>query len=518
MSIAVFNGAAFVAGKTESTDFPVLNAVQGQSAGNTDGFLLKITGLSAPVASLSSIGVSPSNVPAGTSSTGTITLSAAAPADGATVTLTSSNTNATTVPASVAVPAGATSVSFQVTSKPVTAPTPVTISGSYGGVAKTAVLTVSPAAGTLSGITVSPNTVVGPAPATGTITLSAAAPAGGVTVTSTSSNTNAATVPATVNVAAGASAATFTIATKTVAAATPVTIGASYSGVTKSVVLTGSAPLNSVNLAPAQVIGSMSSTATVKLNSAAPAGGALIALTSSNTAACYCAIKRNDCCALSTTFTVTTKAVTAPAVAAISAAYNGAAKSANLTVQPALASMSVSPNPVAGPKTATGTVTLTLAAPTTGIVVSLSSGNTAANGSGERNGTRRRNLGDIYFDNQAGGRTSNCDNHCRLQGSYEASGAHRKAGKLILAVSPTAIVESKNVSGTVTLGTAAPAGGGIITLTSSKPAVAPHRRASQYLPSATSPRSLSQRKASPRQRQLFFPRPTTDIRAHGRSP
>jgi hypothetical protein len=61
------------------------------------------------------------------------------------VALSSSNTGAATVPASVTVPAGATSVKFTVTSRAVTASTAVTVSAAYQAVTRTASLTVNPA-------------------------------------------------------------------------------------------------------------------------------------------------------------------------------------------------------------------------------------------------------------------------------------------------------------------------------------------------------------------------------------
>src|SRR5204862_244727 len=79
------------------------------------------------------------------SSTGTVTLSAAAPSGGAAVSL-SDNSTATTVPASVTVPAGATSATFTVTTTSVTASTSATTSAVFGGVTRTAVLTVNPSA------------------------------------------------------------------------------------------------------------------------------------------------------------------------------------------------------------------------------------------------------------------------------------------------------------------------------------------------------------------------------------
>ena len=95
----------------------------------------------------SALSLSPTSVTGGSQhSTGTVTLSAPAPTGGASVTLSSSNTAAATVPATVTVPAGATSATFAATSKTVTATTSTTITATYGGVARTASLAVNPSA------------------------------------------------------------------------------------------------------------------------------------------------------------------------------------------------------------------------------------------------------------------------------------------------------------------------------------------------------------------------------------
>ena len=105
----------------------------------------RFTPQSAPTAaSLSSVSLSPSGVTGGTSSEGTVTLTAAASTGGAAVALASSQTSAVTVPSSITVPAGATSAKFTATTSAVTASTAVTLSASYNGVTKSAVLTVNP--------------------------------------------------------------------------------------------------------------------------------------------------------------------------------------------------------------------------------------------------------------------------------------------------------------------------------------------------------------------------------------
>jgi Putative Ig domain len=114
-----------------------------------------------PVATLDSIVLSPSTVQTGTTqSSATLTLTAAAPAGGAVVTLSSSNPAIATVPATVTVPVFSSSGAFSVTVLPVAGT--ATISASYAGVTRSAVLTVT--AQTLFRITTPtalPNATVG---------------------------------------------------------------------------------------------------------------------------------------------------------------------------------------------------------------------------------------------------------------------------------------------------------------------------------------------------------------------
>ncbi|MGB4786238.1 MAG: hypothetical protein WAQ77_16110, partial [Candidatus Acidiferrum sp.] len=99
---------------------------------------------------LSSVTLNPTSVTGGSSSTGTVTLSGPAPGSGALVSL-SSSASVATLPASVTVPAGATSAKFTVSTSAVTTSTPVTISASYAGATKTASFTVNPPSGTPAG-------------------------------------------------------------------------------------------------------------------------------------------------------------------------------------------------------------------------------------------------------------------------------------------------------------------------------------------------------------------------------
>ena len=189
-----------------------------------------------------------------------------------------------------------------------------------------------------------------------------------------SSNTNAATVPASVTVAAGATTATFTVASKTVTAATAVTITATYNGTAKTATLTVNpvGTLLSLTFNPATVIYGANSTGTVTLTSAAPAGGAVVALTATNTSGFT----------VPASVTVPVGATTAqfivgtywfPATTTITATYSGVAKAAILTsVDAAVIALTCNPNPVIAGTTTTCTATLNGTAPEATSVFMLS--------------------------------------------------------------------------------------------------------------------------------------------------
>ena len=406
--------------------------------GVTRSAVLTVDPAAAAAPTLSAVSLNPTSVVGGTASTGTVVLSAAAPSGGAVVTL-ADNSAASAPPASVTVPAGASSASFTIATSSVTTSTPVTISAAYAGLTRTVTLTVNPAAGSapaapsllspandatpaqpvsfdwgdvatatayeiqvddsstiaapfvanpivgvsqasigglpaqrlwwrvrarnaagdwgpysvvrrftpqaataaasLSAVSLNPSSVVGPASSTGTVTLTAGAPTGGAVVTLTSSNPAAADAPASVTVAAGATSATFSVTTTAVSANTSVTLSAAYSGVSRGATLTVTpvpppASLSTLGLSPASVTGGSSSTGTVTLTSAAPTGGAVVALSSGSAAASVPASVTVAAGATSATFTAATTAVSAATSATLTAAYAGVTRTAALTVNP----------------------------------------------------------------------------------------------------------------------------------------------------------------------------------------
>jgi len=91
-----------------------------------------------------SLSLAPSSVTGGNSSTGTVTLDGPAPGGSVVVSLSSSNPSVATVPSGVTIPEGSASATFMVATVAVTSTMGVNISALYGGVTKSAPLTLVP--------------------------------------------------------------------------------------------------------------------------------------------------------------------------------------------------------------------------------------------------------------------------------------------------------------------------------------------------------------------------------------
>jgi hypothetical protein len=453
-------------GVTRSVDFPVY------PAGTTP--------------SLSAVWVDRSRVPGGTSVQGNVELNSAAPAGGLIVTL-SDNSPSVTVPASVAVPAGATSTSFPVTTSAVTGETAVTISGTLG-TTQTAALTLTPGvAPTLSSVSVNTSPVVGGGTATGTVFLNAAAPAGGAVVT-LASDSPAVTVPASVTVPADAVAVTFPVTTSSVTAPTAASITGSYGGTQQFARLSVTPPqagpvLAAVTVNPTSVTGLGSATGTVTLSAPAPAGGAEVFVTHASLALAdglLGTVVTVPAGATSATFAVDTYKVSVPMVASIRATYGGLTRTALLTVNPSaaptLTALSISPASLVGGNSATGTVTLSDPAPAGGLVVTLSDNSTAV--TVPASVTVPAGATDATFTIT----TATVAAATSATVTATAGGVTRTA---TLAVNPAAAVTVAGVSlnpatvtggntsqGTVTLSGPAPSGGMVVTLASGNTAAA----------------------------------------------
>jgi hypothetical protein len=160
-----------------------------------------------------------------------VTLTAPAPASGLNISVTSSDPGVATVPASVNVVAGMTTVTFTVTA---VAAGMTTISASLNGT-QSALLTVTGPPTSLM-ISLSAASVVGGNSVAGTVSLNNAAPSGGAVVTL--NGNDPVSVPPSVTIAAGQTSAMFTVSTRAVGGTFNVTISATYGGLTASTTLT----------------------------------------------------------------------------------------------------------------------------------------------------------------------------------------------------------------------------------------------------------------------------------------
>src|SRR5947208_17061592 len=100
-----------------------------------------------------------------------------------------------------------------------------------------------------------------------------------------------------------------------------------------------------MTLNPAALTGGANSTGTVTLSAAAPAGGAVVALTSNNlNAATVPASVTVAAGATTARFTVATKTVTVGTAAIITPTYNGISKPVGVVVNPPLVSLTLNPS------------------------------------------------------------------------------------------------------------------------------------------------------------------------------
>lgn len=201
----------------------------------------------------------------GVTGSATVKLQSVAPTGGILVTLLNSNPAALDCPASVLIPAGASSATFPVTGKTVTAPTAVKVEATPSFSEKSDSVTVTPPAA-LASISVD-DFVVGSS-RLGTISLTSAAPTGGAVV-NFSSNSTLLSLPASVTVPAGASKATFLVSAANLVR--NATITASYRSLSKTdLVSTVSLSISAVSSSQTTLAIGQSATVTVTLSAVTP--------------------------------------------------------------------------------------------------------------------------------------------------------------------------------------------------------------------------------------------------------
>jgi hypothetical protein len=434
--------------------------------------------------SLVSLGISPAAVTRGETSTGTVTLNSAAPSGGTVVTLSSADAVIATVPPSVTVASGATSASFAIsTSQSLVNPITVKISATLQDAARSGLLSVAPPLGSL---VLNTNRVAGGIGSTGTVALGLPAGAGSAVVSLSTSNPAVAAVPITVTVAPGATSANFTVSTAAVTATTTVTITAAYGGDTRSTVLElVPTTLSSLSFNPRGPIAGNASTGTVTLSVPAPAGSAVVTLSSSMTSVATVPANVTVAAgAMSASFAISTNPVLPPNVGSafvrITAANGGAVISDELMVwRPdfALSSLSLDAVSVTGGTVSTARAMLGAAAPAGGALVTLSSSNPSV----------AAVPGSVMVPAGATSAsftvtTNSVTTSTSVTMSATSGGSTREVQLLVtpspatslssLNLAPTSVTSGAASTGTAILSAPAPAGGAAVALTSSDPGIA----------------------------------------------
>jgi hypothetical protein len=320
------------------------------------------------------VSFAPGVVVGGNTSTGRVSLNGPAGPDGAVVTLVSSSPKVT-VPATVTVPAGASSVNF--TASTVTIPSNInaTVRATFNSVTATGTIAVqAPKPSTLM---YNPTVLTGGKTGVGQVTLNGKAPAGGYEVLLTADN-GIFTIPASVTVAEGATSATFPVSALIVDTDTVVTTTATANGTTITRTITVAAPVLSTLSMTGLLNGGASTIGKVTLTGIAPAGGVTVALVSNNPAITVPATVTVPEGALSANFTATSVAVDADTAGTVVASQGTISKSLNVVVKTAvIAALSASPSSLKGGNVINFRVTLGFAAGPSGTVVTLNSANSA---------------------------------------------------------------------------------------------------------------------------------------------
>ena len=230
----------------------------------------------------------------------------------------------------------------------------------------------------LSSLQCSPTSLSSGAKSTCTVVLAQAAPSGGTAVT-LSSNSALLPVAASVTVPAGSTSAPFTATAGTIAANQTATLTATLNGIAKtaSINLVAAVQVSSLSCSPASLGQNSSSSCTITLNQAAPAGGASVALSSNVAALTVPASVTVAAGSATAIFSATSSTFSVNQTATVTATYNSTSATAGISLatsaQVQVSSLSCSPNSLGSNSSSTCTLTLTQAAPAGGASVALSS-------------------------------------------------------------------------------------------------------------------------------------------------
>jgi hypothetical protein len=325
------------------------------------GGFLAIRALSPP--KIADLQVRPEVVDGGGFTALTVTLNKEAPKGGAEVTLASSE-SAVQVPIRVTVPAGSRKRAVLISTSPVAASTRVTITAAHESSLQAVGLEVRPVGRPVEvRLTLAPRAVTGGRPVAGRIELGEPAPREGLAVVQ-SGEEGVVRAPTSVTIPAGAEQVRFTLETRAVTAVTAVTVTVSYAGVSRSAALRvapGPAQLAGIAFERPSVTAGLRVVGTVTLSGPAPAGGAAVALSASNSAVAVAPAVTVPEGKTSARFQATAAAVKEQRTVQVTASFGSRSRRTALVVEPpgpALAEVVITPAEVNGGEPAEGVVRL----------------------------------------------------------------------------------------------------------------------------------------------------------------
>ncbi|HET9712174.1 MAG TPA: hypothetical protein VFP64_09850, partial [Pyrinomonadaceae bacterium] len=197
------------------------------------------------------------------------------------------------------------------------------------------------------------------------VQLTAAVPAGGATINLSSSNPGAVPVPATIAMPGNAAWTQFQVQAGQVTALTPVTLTASLNSASASAQFTLQPPsLKSLTISPATISGGAQPQGIVMLNGQAPAGGAVVSLSSNSPTVNPPASVTVAPGSFSASFPIPTSSVAANTTATVTASYGSALVQAQVTLTPQQPPLSLALNPTSTTGTGGSSfATVTIASP-----------------------------------------------------------------------------------------------------------------------------------------------------------
>lgn len=200
------------------------------------------------------------------------------------------------------------------------------------------------------------------------VQLTGAVPAGGAPIIMSSSNSSAVSVPTTVRMPGNTAWMQFQVQAGQVNVPTPVTLTAAFNSNSTSVQFTLQPPsLKALTISPSIISGGAQPLGIVMLNGQAPAGGAIVSLSSNSPFANPPASVTVAPGSSSASFPIPTSSVTANTTVTLTANYNGATSQARVTLTPQPPPISLTLNPTSTTGAGGGSfATVTIASPSSG--------------------------------------------------------------------------------------------------------------------------------------------------------